>query len=171
VNGILKQIGETEGRILCQEHRSYMMKPLLNIMQLCYYNIKNVHDLYCKEKYLNRFLILLKHNNQMMKFLTNQYFENPEEITNYITSTNQEYLILLTGDVNLIQKYIDLPDNMYLTFYDNSFHIEFNQDTNEADNSWHSPQSTQSVHSVQSLNSVHSPQSVHSIHSSQSAPT
>lgn len=160
------------------------MKPLLNIMQLCYYNIKNVRDLYCKEKYLNRFLILLRHNNQMMRFITNQYIENPDEITNYIINTNQEYLILLTGDVGLIQKYIGIPDNMYLTYYDNTFHIEeiTSQDSDEINDSWHditnspqtqsgdSPNSPNSPHSVQSLNSIQSVQSIHSIHSSQSAP-
>lgn len=98
------------------------MKTLLNMMNLCYYNIKHTNDIYCKEKYLNRFLILIKCSCQLMKFISEQYINNPELIIEYLLNTDQEYLILLTGDLTVIQKYINIPENMQLT-YDKSFHI------------------------------------------------
>lgn len=101
------------------------MEIFLNRLEILFCNAVLSKKVDQKEIILNKVLNLLKFYRIITDLMNYLYSYNPELFQEFLIKFNKPSLILLTYDLNAIGKAIVLPEDRYLTFYNNSFRIEY----------------------------------------------
>lgn len=100
------------------------MEIFLNRLDICFNNAILTKDIKQKEVVLNRVLLLLRYFKLTMDLFDSLYKINSESYMKFINSCKPS-LILMSYDLISIGKAINIPDNMYITYTNNSFYIEY----------------------------------------------
>lgn len=100
------------------------MEYFLNRLDICYNNVLLSKKIEQKELILNRVLGLLQYCRMSLD-LINFLHESSDNFIEFINSINKPSLILMTYDLEMIGKSIGLPNNLFIAYYNNLFHIDY----------------------------------------------
>lgn len=101
------------------------MNLLINRLDICYNNLLLTNDLDKKEKIINKILIILRYCRTASDLINYLFMSNKEMFYEIIDKFKKPCLILMTYDLRTIGKYINIPDDTTLEYYNNSFHIDY----------------------------------------------
>lgn len=111
------------------------MEIFLNRLDICFNNALLTEKKELKESSLNKVLILLRYCRMTVDLINYLYSINKNTFIDFIYQCDKPSLILLTYDLEAIGKAIEIPDNTYIAFYNNSFHIEYIPNSPKSDSS------------------------------------
>ncbi len=99
------------------------MEYFLNRLDICYYNAIITKKIEQKESILNKVLYLIQYC-KMCVDLINFLHTTSTDFIDFINHIDKPSLVLMTYDLELIGKSINLPDNLYINYHNNTFIIE-----------------------------------------------
>lgn len=111
------------------------MDIFLNRLDICFNNALLMKKMEQKEVALNKILILLRYCRMTTDLVNYLFTLNKDAFLEFIGTCDKPSLILLTYDFEAIGKAIQIPNNTYITFHNNAFHIEYIPDSPKSDSS------------------------------------
>lgn len=99
------------------------MENFLNRIEICYYNILHTNDLLKKENILNRLITLFRTERLTNDFMNYLYLIDTDAIINLLIINKLDYLLLLTYDLSIISKILNINDTKKLIFDKGCFRI------------------------------------------------
>lgn len=99
------------------------MDHFINTLEIIYYNLKMANDLKTKAIIFNKMFILLQYYKVLTEFVNYLYDYSNTFFMDYINKIDKPSLVLLTKDIRLIEKEINIPRSHCIMYYNDKFVI------------------------------------------------